>query len=102
MVNTNRKGEGKSEDCLGFVTLGNETYRTLWKNDYVGETFAKEESLLVFYLDNNDKMVKFVDYHKSKNIESKPIDEFIHNSITIRVECSRAIIRSRLPRRSKT
>jgi uroporphyrinogen-III synthase len=50
---------------LGFNT-SIETHRTVWKNDYVGESSAKEELLLAFYVDNNKKTINIVNHHRSR------------------------------------
>jgi hypothetical protein len=34
VVNVNRRSEGESGTCQGFVTVSNRTYRTVWEYDW--------------------------------------------------------------------
>jgi hypothetical protein len=92
ITNANRRSEGKAQECVGLVSIDNKTYRSVWQYDYAADTFGEEALLLVFYIDKNCNTVNFVNYQQSRQIiESKPHDECIKNSITIRLECSRGL-----------
>ena len=90
ITNVNDRSEGRAELCIGFITLGNKTYRTVWEYDYAGNSFGKEALLQVFYIDENRSTINFINYQQSQQIiESKPYNECIHNTVTIRLECTR-------------
>ncbi len=90
VINANRRSEGNAELCQGFITVGNKTYRTVWEYDYAGNSFGKEALLQVFHIDKNRNTINFINYQQSHQIiESKSYGERVHDSITIRLECSR-------------
>jgi hypothetical protein len=90
IINVNRRSEGNAELCIGLITLGNKTYRTVWEYDYAANSFGKEALLQVFYIDKNRNTINFINYQQSQQIiESKSYGECVHSSITIRLECSR-------------
>ena len=90
IINSNKRSEGNADLCRGFITLGNRTHTTLWEYGHAGNTFARKALLFLFYVEKNDKTIEFVNWQQSRqNIESKPYDERIHDSITIGIECSR-------------
>jgi len=87
--NANRRSEGKAEECQGYITIGTRTYRTVWQYDWAGSPIGQEELILLFYMDNNNKEVNFVNYARSKVVElSKPYNECFNDNISIRLECS--------------
>jgi hypothetical protein len=46
VVNTNRRSEGKADECQGFVTVGNKTYRTVWEYGYAGTSIGRKHYCL--------------------------------------------------------
>jgi hypothetical protein len=90
IINTNRRTEGNTGICQGFITLGNKKYTTVWEYDYAGNSFAKEALLQVFYKDKDQNTINFINYQQSQQIKDPiPYNGIIHESITIWIECER-------------
>jgi len=90
VINVNKRSEGKTKECMGFVSLDNKTYRSDWQDGYAGNTFGKEALLQVFFLNKKSNTINFSHtIGAGKTEESKSYDECIHNNISIRLECER-------------
>jgi hypothetical protein len=50
-MNTNRRSKGKADECQGFITVGDRTYRTVWEHGYAGTPIGREALLLVLNID---------------------------------------------------
>ena len=88
VVNVNRRSEGESGTCQGFVTVGNRPYRTVWEYDWNGYSISKEALLFVFGVDDNSKTVYFANSSKGQKVMelSKPYDDSINDDITITLQ----------------
>jgi hypothetical protein len=60
IINVNKRSEGKVEGCTGFISIGDKTYRTGWQDGYEVGTFGKEAFLSLFYIDNDQNTINFV------------------------------------------
>jgi hypothetical protein len=91
VVNVNRRSEGESGTCQGFVTVVNRTYRTVWEYDWNGHSFSKEALLFVFGADDNSKTVYFANSSKGQKVMelAKPYNDSINDNITITLQCEK-------------
>jgi hypothetical protein len=91
VVNVNRRSEGESGTCQGFVTVGNRPYRTVWEYDWNGYSISKEALLFVFGVDDNSKTVYFANSSKGQKVMelAKPYDDSINDNITITLQCEK-------------